>query len=164
MINPDEKKVCDPVCHMMVDANSHAIKFQEHTYAFCSQQCRDRFNASPHLYIGTPGHPSPTQHGDKVIKKRTLKLGEPLTETQSEIIITNLKTMMGIIDVHIESDHIYITYDLLQATAEQIETTIDKTEKKLGRTLTEKLKRAFIHYLEDTELENLEHPGAEHHH
>jgi len=164
MANADEKKIRDPVCLMMVDENSHAINYQNHAYAFCSQQCLDRFESNPHLYIGTPCHPAPKQHGDEVIKKRTLKLGEPLTRDQSDIIKTDLCNMMGIKDVHIDLNRIHITYDLLQATVEQIETTIKKTEKKLGSTLAEKLKLAFIHYMEECELDNLEQPGDEHHH
>jgi len=44
------------------------------------------------------------------------------------------------------------------------ETTISQTEIALGSKLAEKIKRAFIHYLEETELDNLEQPDHEHHH
>jgi len=71
---------------------------------------------------------------------------------------------MGIKNIHVEANCVYITYDLLQATVEQIEMTIENTGEKLGSGLAEKLKRAFIHYLEDAELDNLEKPGQEHRH
>ena len=71
---------------------------------------------------------------------------------------------MGIKNIHVEANCVYITYDLLQATVEQIEATTENTGEKLGSGLAEKLKRAFIHYLEDTELDNLEKPGQEHRH
>jgi len=164
MAHLDEKKIRDPVCLMMVYESSFAIEYQQHPYTFCSQQCRDRFESNPHLYIGTPCHPAPKQHGDEIIKKRTLKLAEPLTKEQSDIITTDLCDMMGIKDVHVDSNRIHITYDLLQATTEQIEAAIEKTEKKLGSTLTEKLKLAFIHYMEECELDNLEQSGHEHKH
>jgi len=164
MTSKDGKKIRDPVCLMMVDEGGFEIEYQQHNYAFCSQQCRDRFESNPHLYIGTPCHPSPKQHGDKVIKKRTLKLDEPLDKHQSDTIITDVKSMMGIFDIHIDENHICISYDLLQVTAEQIEEKIEATGKKLGNGLAEKLKRAFVHYLEESELDNLEQPGQGHQH
>jgi len=153
-----------PVCHMMVNKDSFVLEYLACVYAFCSQQCRDRFEANPHLYIGMPGHPALKQQGQELIKKRTLKLNEPLTLAQSSVIVNDLKNMMGIKDLSIESDCIYITYDLLQATVEQIEVAIERCGKKLGNGLGEKLKRAFIHYLEEAELDNLEQPGHEHRH
>ncbi|MCW9046647.1 MAG: YHS domain-containing protein [Gammaproteobacteria bacterium] len=158
--------VQDPVCLMSIDPKlvANTIMHNGKTYYFCSDQCRNRFEANLHLYIGLPGHPAPKQHGHEVIKKRSLKLKRPLTENQSSVIVTDLENMMGIKNVHVEAGCIYITYDLLQATVEQIEMTIVKTGEKLGSGLAENLKRAFIHYLEETELENLENPGQEHSH
>ncbi|NOQ80416.1 MAG: YHS domain-containing protein, partial [Gammaproteobacteria bacterium] len=137
---------------MMVDEDSHAMEYQGHIYAFCSQQCRERFETNPHLYVGRPGHAAPKKTGQEIIKKRTLKLDEPLTETQSRIISSEIGKMMGIKDVSIEADCIHITYDLLQATVEQIEISIEKTGEKLGHGIAEKLQRALIHYLEEIEL------------
>jgi len=45
-----------------------------------------------------------------------------------------------------------------------IEATIKKTGEQLSSGLTEKLKCACIHYLEETELVNLEKRGQEHRH
>lgn len=153
-----------PVCHMMVNQDNFLLEFQQRVYVFCSQQCRDRFASSPHLYVGMPGQPAPKQQGDEIIKKRIVKLNEPLTENQSAVIVTELRNMMGIKDIHIESDHIHIAYDLLEATAEQIEVAIEKAGEKLGNGMAEKLKRAFIHYLEDSELDNLEQTDHKHRH
>jgi len=153
-----------PVCHMMVNKDNFLLEYQQRAYAFCSQQCRERFESNPHLYVGMPGHPAPKQHGDEIIKKRIVKLNEPLTENQSAVIVTDLGNMMGIKDIHIESDRIHITYDLLEVTVEQIEVAIEKAGEKLGNGLAEKLKRAFIHYLEESELDNLESPGQPHRH
>jgi len=158
--------VQDPVCQMSIDPKlvTNTIRHNGKTYYFCSDQCRNRFEANLHLYIGLPGRPAPKQHGYEVIKKRNLKLSQSLTEKQSSVIITDLEKMMGIKNVHIEAEYVYITYDLLQATVEQIEAAIVKTGEKLGSGLAEKLKRAFIHYLEETELVNLEKSGHEHRH
>jgi len=164
MREESNKNLCCPVCHMMVSNNRFVMEYQACAYRFCSQQCRDRFEANPHLYIGLPGHPSLRQHGHEVIKKRSLKLNQPLTEKQSSVIVTDLEKMMGVKNVHVEANCICITYDLLQATVEQIEATVEKTGEQLGSGLAEKLKRAFIHYLEETELDNLEKPGQEHRH
>ncbi len=46
----------DPVCHMEVPTTSHACEYEGIQYAFCSEQCRERFLANPRLYIGLPGH------------------------------------------------------------------------------------------------------------
>jgi len=164
MVNINKKQLRDPVCHMMVNKDGFSLEYQTTVYAFCSQQCLERFKSNPHLYIGQPGRLSPKQHGQEIIKKRRLKLGEPLTDNQSAVIITELENMMGIKAVCVEADGIYITYDLLQATIEQIEKKIEATGEQLGKDMAEKLKRAFIHYLEETELDNLEQAGHEHRH
>ena len=53
----------DPVCGMFVKANKIEIVYAEVHYAFCSEQCHERFVANPHLYIGYPGHKSPKFRG-----------------------------------------------------------------------------------------------------
>ena len=146
----------DPVCHMDVKINSYVHKYLGSTYSFCSQQCHDRFVANPHLYIGHPGKPSPKQHGNKIIKRRILKLEKPIPEKIKIKIKTSLNSMMGIKDITIDKNIIRITYDLLEATAEQIEQTIDNNSNNLTVSWIEKLKRAFIHYFEETEIDTLE--------
>jgi len=153
-----------PVCQMMVNKSTFVLEYLQRTYAFCSRQCQERFQSNPHLYIGTPGHPAPKQHGHEIIKKRIVKLYEPLSENQSAVIVTDLGNMMGIKDIRVELDQIYISYNLLEITVEQIEATVEKTGEKLGNGLAEKLKRAFIHYLEESELDNLESTGQTHRH
>ena len=164
MHDSDIRKFECPVCHMMVDKSSYPVNYLGQTYAFCSLQCRQRFDANPHLYTGYPGKPSPAQQGHKIIKKRKLKLLDAHTDEQCSIIESELKSMMGIIDVSFESDFLMITYDLLQVTTEQIEVAIEKTGNRLSADMGTRLKQAFIHYLEETELDNLEQPGNEHRH
>ena len=56
----EEKQVKDLVCGMMVVPDSYPISYQGISYAFCSSQCRDRFESHPHLYVGAPGHLAPS--------------------------------------------------------------------------------------------------------
>jgi len=156
----------DPVCLMRVDPKvvRNTIVHNGKTYYYCSDQCRHRFEANLHLYIGLPGLPTPKQNGHAVIKKRNIKLSHKLTENQSSVIITDLENMMGIKNANVEAECVYITYDLLQTTIEQIEATILKTGEKLSSGLADKMKRSIMHYLEETELINLEKPGQEHRH
>jgi uncharacterized protein len=50
--------VTDPVCGMKVDrARALRLRHAGHTYYFCSEDCRSRFNADPEAYI--EGEPTP---------------------------------------------------------------------------------------------------------
>jgi len=171
-MGPGDAKVRDPVCQMMVAPDQYAINYQGMDFAFCSQQCKDRFLANPHLYIGTPGEPAPKQAGQAVIKRRRLRLDAPMTDVDAQEIAARLLAMMGVYSVHIDRLELTITYDLLQATAEQIETTLQQAGAHLGEGWAERLRRAFVHYLEETEMESLEarpsphkhgHGGGHHH-
>jgi len=157
-----EKKVNDPVCKMDVKEGQMSYNYMGIEYSFCSQQCHDRFSSNPKLYIGKPGKPSPKQHGVSIIKRRVLKLDEVVPEDMAKKIDTELRKMMGIREVTIDKNIIRISYDLLEATTEQIEATITATGKQLTAGLGDKIKRAFIHYLEESELDNLESQQSSH--
>ncbi len=152
----EENKVEDPVCKMKVDAGLLPFKYLGIEYSFCSQQCHDRFSANPHLYIGLPGQPSPKQHDMHIIKRRLLKLNETIPDDVAEELELELKKMMGIKEVTIDKDIVRITYDLLEATSEQVEARIIDSGKKLTAGWGDKIKRAFVHYLEETELDTME--------
>jgi len=154
---------------MLVSPNQNAINYQGMDFAFCSQQCKDRFLANPHLYIGMPGERAPKQAGQEVIKRRRLRLDEPLSESAAQRVSEHLRAMMGVYAVDIVADELTITYDLLQATAEQIEATLQQAGAQLGGGWGEKLRRAFVHYLEEAEVASREvQPGSHghggHHH
>ena len=93
-----------------------------------------------------------------------LKLAEPLPVGTDEALRNTLGAMMGIKNVNYEGVHWEISYDLLQATADQIERTIIEFGVQLGGAWAEKLRRAFVHYVEETELLNLENAGGTHSH
>ena len=159
-----DEKVRDPVCDMWVDADSHAVNHLGIHYAFCSQQCQERFMANPHIYVGQPARPAPKQQGKAIIKQRVLKLSEALSDKQANMLSTEIAKMMGIKNIAIKENRINITYDLMQATVEQVERSIVQAGETLGGAWGEKMKRAFIHYLEETELDSLEQQPSSHEH
>ncbi len=146
----------DPVCHMEVPTTSHACEYEGIQYAFCSEQCRERFLANPRLYIGLPGHKAPAQQGREVIKKRSLMLSEPLDAVQAGQVKQALLSMMGIQAVHIEANKIEIQYDLIQVTTEQIADKLTFIGSELGGGWVDRLKQAFINYREECEIGSLE--------
>lgn len=150
------KLVKDPVCHMVVPETSFPTEYEGICYAFCSAQCKERFQANPHLYIGFPGKKSPVQKGANVIKQRNMVLREPLDDLQSEQVKRELLKMMGIRNVCIEGNKLEIQYDLMQATAEQIANKLIQIGAELGGGWSGGLKLVFINYLEEREIDSLE--------
>ncbi len=150
------KLVKDPVCHMVVSEKSFPTEYEGICYAFCSAQCKERFQANPHLYIGFPGKKSPAQKGANVIKQRRMMLTEPLDDLQSEQLKRELFEMMGIHSVCIEGNKLEIQYDLMQVTAEQIANKLVQIGAELGGGWIGGLKLAFINYLEEREIDSLE--------
>jgi YHS domain-containing protein len=146
----------DYVCHMRVAPDSFPAELSGVKYAFCSEQCRERFLANPHVYIGLPGKKAPKQTGVKVIKQRRLHLAQPLTVDEAHNVVLELYGMMGIKDVSAESDNVSITYDLLEATSEQIEAKLEAIGVRLGGGVAQRLRRAFIHYSEECAVDNIE--------
>lgn len=148
--------VKDPVCGMAVDARQLDTVYLDIHYAFCSPQCQDRFVTNPHLYIGHPGYQAPKQQGQEVLKRRRLSLGMALKADQADRIKQKLGEMMGLEAVTVEGDRLEITYDLLQATEQQIEAKLAEAGVALGEGWSERLRRAFVQYLEECEVDNLE--------
>ena len=146
----------DPVCHMQVTATSFSTEYAGIHYVFCSAQCKERFLSSPHLYVGLPGHKAPAQRGKSVIKSRRFSLSSSLDAKQAAQVKHALFEMMGIRDVSIDGDNIEIQYDLIQATAEQIADKLGLIGANLGEGWKDLIKLAFINYLEECEIDNLE--------
>jgi len=145
----------DVVCGMDVNSDDICLDYQGIQYVFCSNQCLERFQSIPHLYIGYPGSEAPKHAGIEVMKTRTLKLAEPLPQEMTDKVIDYIESMMGIQCVAVDGDRIEITYDLLQATESQIETTIADAGAVLGDDWSERLRRAFVHFMEETQVESL---------
>lgn len=167
----------DPVCGMMVDEWALQLVHHGVGYAFCSPQCRERFDAAPGLYVGRHSLLAPKQKGMEVIKRRRMLLGKPLTQAQFVELNDALLSMMGVTAVRSvepmadsgpdlqrtegESrmagriEVLEITYDLLQATALQLERKIVERNATLSNRWGQKLLRDCIHYFEHCELEDL---------
>ncbi|HCI14130.1 MAG: hypothetical protein A2Z65_09430 [Gallionellales bacterium RIFCSPLOWO2_02_58_13] len=141
---------------MQVASASFATEYAGCHYAFCSVQCRERFLANPHLYIGFPGHKAPAQEGKQVIKRRRLLLSAPLDARQAEPVKRALLEMRGMHEVCIEGDKIEIQYDLIQVTSEQITDKLALIGADLGGGWIGHLKLAFINNLEEIEISSLE--------
>jgi len=168
----------DPVCGMMVGEWEHQVVHRGVGYAFCSQQCRERFSSGPGLYVGRRRSLAPKQKGMEVIKRRRMALGVPLTQARFVELKGALLSMMGVMAVRsvermvdvggdlqgaesatrttICIEAVEITYDLLQATALQVERKFVELNATLSSAWGEKPLRDFIHYLEQCELDDLE--------
>ncbi len=153
----------DPVCGMRIESDQYVTEYLNSRYAFCSAQCRDRFLANPHLYVGLSGRKAPKQEGLEVLKHRRLRLASLMTQQQAGSLIRTLQAMMGMHSVVVDGDKIEIVYDLLQVTEEQIEAKLTETGAHLGEEWAERLRRAFVHFEEEFEAENLEAPSKRHH-
>lgn len=154
--------VKDPVCGMEVAPTQFETVYEGLHYAFCSEQCRQRFLANPHLYVGVPGEKAPGQKGVALLKRRRFQLDAPLAAQDAAILAEALGAMMGVKAVEIEDDTVTLTYDLIQATADQLEARMEEVGAKLGAGWAERLRRGFVHYMEECEVGNLEvhpHPG-----
>lgn len=154
----DIQKQRDPVCKMWVEGNIYQQEYSDMHFAFCSAQCLERFNTNPHLYIGYPGERAPVQEGETSMKRRQLELIEvPGTRIASHIIAC-LQAMMGVEKVSITGAKLRITYDLLQATARQIESVIEGAGGRLSRSGLARLRYALIEIFETMELDSRELP------
>ena len=157
----------DPVCGMPVGADAPGTRFMGFEFRFCSEQCRERFEAHPHLYVGRPGIPAPRQRGEEVHKRRAFKLAAVPDPEQARAIRHAVSQLMGIHECQVEGSTVWVSYDLLQSTARQIEAAIAGAGAPLSDSLSARLGRALLHYLEETELANREHDldgGGHHHH
>ncbi|MBU1223802.1 MAG: YHS domain-containing protein [Gammaproteobacteria bacterium] len=156
--------VKDPVCGMEVAPPQLETVYEGLHYAFCSEQCRQRFAANPHLYIGVPGEKAPGQKGVELFKRRRFQLDTPLAAQDAAILTEALGAMMGVKAIEIENGNtVTLTYDLIQATADQLEAKMVEVGAKLGAGWAERLRRGFVHYMEECEVGNLEvHPRHGH--
>jgi len=145
----------DPVCEMIVPEQKHAIVFLQMHFAFCSQQCKQRFQQSPYLYIAKNGQKSVKQEGLQVIKDRRIKLDKPMTDQETKRVVEALGAMMGILEVDIKGNVILLRYDLLQATQEQIEIELTTLGLKLGSNWQERVRRGLVQFFEDNECSTL---------
>lgn len=148
--------VKDYVCQMQVSPDSFPAEYAGGHYAFCSAQCRERFLANPHLYIGFPGRKAPAQEGQQVIKHRRFRLSETPDAEQAGRVKEALLELMGMIEVSLAGDTLEIKYDLIQVTAEQIADKLRAIGTPLTGSWIDRLRGALVNNLEDIEINSLE--------
>lgn len=145
----------DPVCEMIVPEREYAIEYRGMHFAFCSEQCLERFQDTPHLYIGYAGQKAPKQEGMEVIKNRRLRLDQPLSPDDVQTVSNAVNEMMGIREIRIEGDRVWLRYDLLQATEAQIECVIEATGGVLRQWWVDRLRRGCIRFFEENETRSM---------
>jgi len=141
-----------PVCDM---GRQHSTLCVEHfgiTYHFCSAQCRQNFLAHPRLYVGMK---SVKQSGRAIVKQRKFRVGNVLQAEQKQQLQSKLTELMGIQSVDIHDGTIFVAYDLLEVSAQQIQSSLEKIGVALGSTWSTRLQLAWIEYIEENELDNL---------
>lgn len=148
-----DDKIMDPVCGMLVESHNHEILFQQMHFVFCSEQCRARFLAHPHMYIGYPGQKAPKQEGQVLLKRRRLHLEQPLSAEGEALIQDLLLALMGVSNVAIAGDRVEVTYDLLQVSLEDVEKALTEAGARLGGEWAQRLRRALIHESEEWEID-----------
>lgn len=156
--HPSSEIVKDPVCGMIVEDCALETAYEGIRYFFCSAQCRERFLATPHLYVGYPGHLSPRQRGVQVVKRRRFMLANSLSAHEAELLREDLRGLMGVRDIHVDGRLVEITYDLMAVTAGLIEARLLRIGLRLGQEWPERLRLGFIHFIEETEVLGLEEP------
>jgi len=141
-----------PVCDMESSSSTIRADHLGIDYHFCSEPCRENFLARPALYVGRY---APKKSGRSIIKRRTITLDEPVAGMQCEDLKVALHRLMSVDNISIECDRISIDYDLLQITASQIEEALSRAGALMGAGWGGRLKRGWIHYTEENELDNL---------
>ncbi len=141
-----------PVCGMDAEHSKICADHIGIKYRFCSQQCRENFLARPTLYVGRQ---AAKLAGKVVIKRRTFLLDHAVGEAMEYQLNDALRQMMGVRDVRVNGREISVTYDLLEDTAEQVEQALADAGAAFGSGWAERLKRGWVHYTEETELDNL---------
>jgi hypothetical protein len=120
---------------------------------FCSEQCRENFQAHPALYSGKR-----SEENAVVIKHRKLRLSKPLDAAGIDKLNTYLHTLTGVKEAHAQGSRLAIRYDLLQLTLPQIERALTKSGFPLDGGWWPKLRRSWICNTEANELDNLAAP------
>ena len=146
------KDLC-PVCGMATVPEVPTVEHHKMYFHFCSEQCRETFIAHPNLYSTKVG-----KERDEILKRRTMRLTEPLDKEVAELLVPYLTEMMGVREVTVEGEKVHITYDLLQVTEIKIEKALVEVGLQLGGGWLERLGRSWVHDSEEIELDNLAAP------
>ncbi len=139
-----------PVCGMAKLAEVPSVEHHKMNFYFCSKQCRETFVAHPKIYSAKVG-----KERSEILKRRTMRLAEPLSSEVADLLIPYLMEIMGVKSVVVDGDKINITYDLLQVTEIKIEKALVEIGLQLGGDWLRRLCRSWVHDSEETKLDNL---------
>jgi YHS domain-containing protein len=155
----------DPVCGMMVAEGSYPLNHLHIKYAFCSEHCRERFKKWPHLFVGDPAHGLSEKQTGKVVRKaHKIKLVNAVDPEKLPELRQSIESLMGVEAADISGDQVVVVYDLVQVSLSDIENTIIAGIGDLREGITDKIRRTFIHYSEECELDNLAHLAGHYRH
>jgi len=125
-------------------------------FHFCSEQCRETFQAHPGLYSGNRAR----EYGER-IKNRNLYLAKSLDADTQQAVSEYLQGLMGIKDIKATGRKFTIRYDLLQLTLAQVEKALNQVDVQLDNSWWQRSRRNWVRNIETNELENLAAgPGA----
>ncbi len=141
-----------PVCGMDADDSGICAEHSGISYHFCMPQCRENFLARPLLYIGNA---AAKRTGREIIKRRIFTIEQAMGGMQAEALMMALNQLMSVKNISIEGDRIAIDYNLLELHAGQIEAALLEAGASMGTGWSERLKRGWVHYVEENELDNL---------
>lgn len=149
---------CCPVCDATeINAKLEYI-FQGVPHHFCSERCQRRFQAYPHLYVGSPQYKlSIKQQGKTVIKRHKIALDFRLNSALQQQVHKRIANLQGVVDCCIIGRDITVSYDLVRISLKDIEQEAETAGASLRDSLTAKAKRHAIHFGEECELDNLAH-------
>jgi len=146
-----------PVCGMDATDSTICTEHGGMVYHFCMSQCRENFCARPQLYLGNK---SAKRTGREMIKRRTFMLDKAMGGMQGEALMMSLNQLMSVQNISVEGNRIAIDYNLLEVNANQIEQALVNAGAAMGSGWAERLKRGWVHYTEENELDNLVAPEA----
>jgi len=90
-----------------------------------------------------------------IVKQRNFHAGNVLQAKQKQQIQSKLTELMGIQSVDIHDGTIFVAYNLLEVSAQKIQSSLEKIGVALGSTWSTRLQLAWIEYIEENELDNL---------
>lgn len=147
------QKQC-PVCGKN-PSSEYVVEHHKMRFHFCSEQCRENFQAHPGLYTGNHA-----KDNAQVIKRRKLRLARPLEPANAQALSDQLHTVVGVKEVHAQGARLAIRYDLLQLTLPQIERAMEQKGFPLDNGWWHKWRRAWLRNTEANELDNLAMPAG----
>lgn len=141
-----------PVCGMRTEdwTGNHSAEYHKMYFHFCSEQCRDTFQAHPALYSSKRA-----KAAGEIIKSRRLRLATSLDSQAAATVCAGLQQLMGLKDAQVDGRWLKLRYDLLQLTLLQIENALCRMDVSLDDGWWQRQRRSWAREAESNELDNL---------